>query len=1167
MKKRKIFSGKTQNRYLSAAKIICFSFLFSVPVEAFATDAYEVASVNAVQQQKHVKGTVVDSQGEPIIGANVKIVGTTTGSITDLNGNFSLSASAGAKVEVSFIGYTTQIVAIPANGVVKVTLTEDTKLLDEVVVVGYGTQRVKDLTGAATAVKMEDIPDLPGASLVDALAGQVVGLSVSESTGRPGATGSFKVRQPMSFDSNPSFNQPLIVIDDVVQVDENGEPSMLSFNMLDQSEIESLTVLKDASAAVYGSRASSGVILVKTKRGSIGAPKISYSGKLDFADAVSHVKTMNAYELGVFTNRMHGQVDRINKNNDRSAFNYSADELNAMRDLNNNWLDRAWHSSLSHRHALTVNGGTDKVTYFAGITYQNQDTNLGNVQDYDKWTFRTGGEIKVMSGLKLSASIAGFNTNQIGVNDQAKISSGPWGSQSPSQDYPMLRHMPKYIPVEMELMDPTTNQMNSFYVSPWMGPHGVNTAVDAAVGNGYSVWNFFANEASKSRKTSEQNGYNANFSLIYEVPFIKGLSVKGTYAVSYSNTYSNTVGDYYQLARASNTNIADKHLLGDHTQWEFINYGDPNGTDINKKPIVTYRKSTQKSEQWNFMVMYNRTFGKHDISATGVVERGESEGNEQQMYYRGLGKSYNGVSATAGTLSTDAGETYFKKYESGSLSYIGRANYKYDDRYLLQFVIRGDASTKFAPENYWGIFPTGSIGWVLSEEKFFKNSKLSKLVDFLKIRYSLGKTGKDNVVPWSWLQIYEIKPTGGLGFGSIGGQFAPGANIKGTANRDIKWDSTIKQNIGLDFNVLSNRLSVSTDFYYDKTKDLIMQIADNEEPIYIGAKLPSINYGKKDAWGWEISLRWSDKIHQSLLPSWGPIRYGIGMDYSISWNKVKLGQEPTFDFPGYVDSQSSWTGYRGPGSEWGFKVWKNTSKGDGMLRTQDDIDNYWQYLTDLATAAGTTPQYFDVSSKENMHVGMLAYQDLAGNIDDKNKTIAGPNGRISRDHAEDLAKLASNRRHGINTKLNLQWGDFSWSAQISTQWGGFASIYSDTKQNVGGSNFIWSQFSYVNDMFDPEENPNGKYPTMAVANAYGEPSDFWQVSSFRMYVRNMTFAYSLPKKLLQKVKIDKVQINLTGNNLWDFYNPYPDHFRNMYDDCRTDYPTLRTWTLGLNLTF
>lgn len=1123
-------------------------------------------AVKNVDQDMTLQGRVIDENGEAVIGASILIVRTGGGTVTDIDGTFTLSARKGDELRISYVGYETQQVEVTSNSMT-IQLVPSTETLDEVIVVGYGTQRVRDLTGAATNVNMDEIAELPGTSIIDALAGQVIGLSVTPSSGRPGATGSFRVRQPMSFSAAASFNQPLIVIDDVVQVDENGEPSMTAFNMLNHSDIENMTVLKDASAAVYGSRASAGVILVTTKRGSVGKPKISYSAKLDFADAISHIKTMNAYETGVFTNRMYRQLDMINGNSNYAPYMYSNSELDFMKNLNHNWLDEAWSSSLSQRHSLTVDGGTENVTYFAGINYQDQATNLGSVQNYDKWTFRTGGNINVMSGLKLSASISGYNTRQTGNNPQASISAGPWGSQSPSQDYPMLRHMPGYIPIEVELLDPATNQMKNYYTSPWVGPHFVNTSTDANVGSGFPVWNFFANEASNSRRFTEQNGFNANFSLTYDVPFIKGLSVRGTYAVSHSNRFNNNVGDYYMLARAGNTDREGMHLIGDHTVWNFINYGDPEGSDISKKPTVTYAKSTSKSEQINFMLMYNGTFGKHDISATGVVERGEAEGHDEQQLYRGPGRSYNGVSATAGTLSTNAAETYFRRYVSGSLSYVGRVNYKYNNRYLFQFVVRSDASTKFAPENYWGTFPTGSVGWVISEESFFENSKMSNFFDFLKLRYSLGKTGKDNVTPWMWLQLYTISPTGGLGFGPIGGQPTLGANIRGTANRYIKWDSSIKQNIGLDLNVISSKLSLTTDFYYDKTSGLIMQIADEEEPIYIGARLPEINYGKKDAWGWEFSLRWNDQIHQSLLPSWGPIRYSIGMDYSISWNKTVLGQQPTFDYPALAQGQRDWTGYRGPGSEWGFRTWKHTSSGDGMLRTQEDIDNYWQYLTDLATEAGTTPSYLGITSKERMFPGMLAYEDIAGDIDTENQTIAGPNGVISRDHGEDYVKLANERRHGINTRLRAQWGNFSWSAMISTAWGGLYELDYDVRQAINNNTLIWSQFAFVNDMFDPDDNPDGKYPSMAVPSAFGEVSDFWMVPSFRMYVRNMVFGYDLPREILQKIKVEGLQINLTGNNLWDFYNPYPNKYRNMYDGGRTDYPTLRTWTLGVNLTF
>lgn len=1122
-------------------------------------------TASAQQAGRKVTGKVLDEKGEPVIGASIKVAGTGLGTITDFDGNFTLNnVPEGKKIEISYIGYVSQTVEPKGNTPLNIKLAEDNKTLDEVVVVGYGTQRVKDLTGSATNVKMDEIAELPGASLVDALAGQIVGLNVSESNGRPGETGSFTVRQPMSFDETASnFNQPLIVIDDIVQVDENGEPSMTAFNMLDQSEIETMTVLKDASAAVYGARASSGVILIKTKRGKSGKPSISYSAKLDFADAISHAKVMNAYEMGVFTNRMFDAKDRINKDVKYGPYKYSDAELEAMKGLNYNWLDRAWQSSLSQRHALTVNGGSENVTYFAGITYQDQSSNLGDVEGFDKWTFRAGGDIKLAAGFKLSASVSGYSTNQTKNNIQAKVGQGPWEGQGSSNDYVGLLHMPRYIPVEREIIDPATGERSVQFIAPWNSPYKVNTSDDSNIGKTVNIWNFFADQASGARKITEQNGYNANFSLNWDVPFIKGLSIKGTYAISYGNTFGNEIGTYYTLARADNTNDAGMHLLGDYSTYTLLNFGDPNGSKIDNKPVVTYKKETTKTEQMNLAFNYARTFGDHDISGTFVIERAEGEGNEEKLYYQGPNKSFNGTSGTSGTLSSQGSQTYFKKYESGSLSYIGRFNYKYGNRYLAQFLFRADASTKFAPENYWGFFPTGSVGWVASEEKFFQNSPLANIFDFFKVRYSIGKTGKDNVAAWTWLQIYNISPTSGIGFGNLGGQPTAGAQINGTVNRDIRWDSTIKQNIGIDLTLLKNRLSVSTDFYYDKTKDLIMAITDRETPIYIGAALPKVNYGKKDAWGWEISVKWNDQIQQSLLPSWGNIKYSIGMDYSISWNKTVLGQEPTFDYPGYIENESSWTGYHGMGHEWGFKVWKNTSGGDGILRTQADIDNYWNYLTELANAAGTTPEYLGISSKEEMQLGMLAYQDLRGDIDTESKTIAGPNGRVSQDHAEDFAPLANNRRHAINTKLGLQWGNFSWSAQLSTSWGGYSSVHINPT-NV--DEFMWSQYSFVNNMFDPETNPNGKYPSMAVSGAWNYASDFWKVSSFRMYVRNMNFAYSLPKEWISKLKIEKLQVSLTGNNLWDFYNPYPDHYRNMYDAEGSGYPTLRTWTLGINVT-
>ncbi|WP_423128165.1 SusC/RagA family TonB-linked outer membrane protein [Gaoshiqia sp. Z1-71] len=1134
---------------------VLFAFMSVISAQAQTTQIYE--------------GLVVEANDQPIVGATVTVAGTTIGTITDVNGKFSIAVPAGGKVEVSFVGYISQTVTDLSN--TRIVLREDLLKLDEVVVVGYGTQRVKDLTGAATTVRMQDVEQLPGASIIDALAGQVIGLNVKQSDGRPGATGSFTIRHPApQLTSGAKEFGPLIVIDDVVQVNDEGEPDMTAFNMLDYSEIESMTVLKDASAAVYGARASNGVILVKTKRGQKGAARINYSLKWDHSDAVSHAKTMNAYQLGVFTNRMFNQMaanNRTDYTTPPNDFRYSAAELNAMRNLNYNWLDEAWHSASTQRHSLTVDGGSDKVTYFAGISYQDQGTNIGNVQDYEKWTFRTGGEIKVAAGLSLSASVAGYNSKKTAQNYQAKIAAGPWGSQSGEDEYVQLRHMPNFIPWQV------TTDAGTFYTSPWAGPHyripdanftmDVNNNYDRFTG--FSTWNFFANEASKARKYSDDNGFNSNFSVVYEVPFIKGLSLKGTYAVNYANMHNNDVGDYYTLAVATNTNEQDKHLLGDYTTWAYPVFGKR--ANVKDQPSVIYKKMYRKSEQINFMISYNRSFGEHDVAFTGVVEKAENEGNIMQQTYNGILLSYNGVSHSAGTLNTDKSATYFSKTESGAMSYIGRLNYKYGNRYLAQFIIRTDASTKFAPENYWGVFPTGSVGWVASEEKFFKNSPLAKAFDFFKLRYTLGKTGRDNVEAWRWLSAFQTN-NNGLSFGiEDGGGQANSIDFTRTANRNLKWDQTIKQNYGVDMNVLSSRLGLTVDYYYDKTTDLLMIPREDPARIDIGAPLPIRNYGKIDAWGWEFSMRWNDKIKQNLLPNMGPIMYAVGIDYAISWHEVKLGQNYQFDYTSKMNDRSDMTGYRSPNDQYGFKVWKGTSTGDGILRTQTDIDNYWAYLEANAVASGGTAEdarYF-ASGKDDMYVGMLAYQDLGGDLDLENKVVKGPNGRVDRD--QDFGKLVSNRRHGANTKLSLQWGNFNWSAMLTTSWGGYQEVNQQGKAQPIGSEIIWSQFSYMNDMFDPTENPNGKYPSMAVSNSYGERSDFWMVSTFRCYVRHMTLGYTLPKNFLSKTGIDKLQLNLTGNNLWDFYNPYPDKFRNMYDSPAAGYPTLRTWTLGLNVAF
>lgn len=1125
---------KYNNLSFYLRNIVCFLLVMCVMPHIQAKS--EKIIVSEQQQSKiQVSGNIVDEKGEPVIGASVIEEGTSNGTVADLDGKFSLTVSPDATLQISYLGYNTQRISVKGQIHFSIIMKEDSKSLDEVVVVGYGTQRVKDVTGAVTSVKMSDISELAGASLIDALKGQVVGLSVTQSSGRPGATGSFKIRESFSWGEGSTGYTPLIVIDDIIQVDQFGAPSTESFNLLDHSEIESMTVLKDASAAIYGSRASQGVIVVKTKRGKIGAPKISYSGKLDFTDAISHQKVMNAYETGVFTNRILRATGSLEQSM------YSAQELEAMKSLNYDWLDKAWSSAISQRHSVDVSGGSERATYFAGISYMDQNSNMGD-QDYKRWTFRTGTDINIRKGLKLSAILSGNNSKQVKPFSKLNnINDNSWGkaglADSETGDYGLLLHMPKSIPWSVNVDGSDEEQ----WLSPITGPHA--TPADPNVLGKIAGWNYFGILDNGSKSINEGNNYTANFSMEYDLPFVKGLSVRATYAVNHMNSYIEQMQLPYKLARALNTGDVDRHLITENTLWSVVTN--------TKNSQVNYIKSTTKSEQMNLYVNYKRSFGLHNVSAIGSIERGEANNKTSSLKYENpiLG-AYNGASSSAGTLNSNSGLT---KGESGSLSYIGRVNYNYNSRYLAEFLFRTDASTKFAPENYWGFFPSLSLGWTVSEEKWFNNEGI---VNYLKIRGSLGRTGKDNVKAWSWLQFYGWTADKGLYFGDKGGEKTNALQASKSPNRLLKWDKTLKSNIGIDLNLLDNRLSVSSDFWYDKSTDLIMLKDAMNVPISWGGSIAPINYGEAKAWGSEISVRWSDNF--------GPVKYSVGMDYGISWTKITQGAESVFDYPSKMNAGQT-IGTVTPYNTYGFKVWRGTSTGDGMLRTQADIDNYWNYLTELA-GTDNTVSYLGITDKTKIYPGMLAYQDIAGDVDTDGKTIAGPNGRIAKD--EDYAKLKSNRTHNINTKLNFSYKSFSFSTLILTSWGGYSSM-DYVSQPISDDVMIWSQPAYLKDMFDATDNPNGRYPILAGSyyGVNGIPSDFWRVSSFRCYISNMTFGYGLPREITRKAGIDNARLLLTGNNLWDFYNPYPEKYRNMYDNATSAYPTLRTWTVGVNLTF
>jgi TonB-linked SusC/RagA family outer membrane protein len=1119
------------------------TFMKQTLIKRFSFLLFMLMSILASAQSSSdvtITGTITDDLGGLLPGVNVTEKSSKNTVTTGFDGQYKIKVKAGATLVFSYIGMKKAEVPVAGRTKVDFRMQADSNQLENIVVVGYGTQKKKELTGAIATIKPDDLMDLPVPNLSDALKGLVPGVSVASGS-RPGDASSIQIRQSFGFSKDGNSTIPLVIIDDMIQVDPlTGKPTLDSFNRLDASEVESITVLKDASAAIYGARASQGAIVVKTKRGKAGKAKFTYNSQFAVNDAISHSKVMNAYEFGVFNNRYLTSSGNVNGATANSNL-FSPAELEQMKGLDYDWLKEAWKPAIQQKHSFNVSGGSEDITYFAGATYFSQDANMG-YQKYDKWNFRTGINAKIAKNLDFSASVSG-NSGTIDktfTKASANISDGSFASAAGGEqaDYGFLLHMPKYVPWQ------TTVNGQEYFMSPFprtdrnLGSANANTTI--------AGWNYFANLDNGSHQVSDDYSYNVNASLNYKMEAVKGLSFKGTFSRTQSSNYTEQIQLPYDLARIKSYTLQDHHLASEAPDSDYAIE-----TNV-RNSRVYYNNSDSKSTQGDFLINYDRTFGDHQIGAMIGGEASEQYTTSTRLAYESTGKDYLGTYATAGTLSPS--NSTATKVEGGTLSYFGRVNYSYKQKYLAQFLFRSDASTKFAPEHYWGYFPSMQVGWVISKEDWF--SQNVSWVDFFKVRYSIGKTGKDNLQAWKWVQLYDVIVDKGAQFGlANGGNNATGLTPRVNPNRDAVWDTTIKNNLGFDINVLNNRLQFTADFYYDKTSNMLTDMSSAAGvPISVGGAFAEQNYGAVDAWGSEFSLNWHDKIKDN-------VSYDIGVNFSYANNEVKKYPDQGNVLPSNNATREGQS--IGFNPVWGFKTWKGTSTGDGILRTDEDIANYWQYLTDHATAVGGAPNYLGINSVTGMRKGSLAYQDVAGQLN-PDGTLAPADGQIAT--GNDYVKLAnSSRTYGFTTNLGLKAKGFYFRTQISTSWGG-ATFVDLVNQGTSSAANMWAHESFWNDMYGAD-NPNGKYPNMAQWAYMSSPSDFWQLNTFRCFVRNLSVGYDIPKQVFANTKIQNITLGITGNNLWDLYNPYPDHYRNMYDNSSVGYPTLRTWTFNFNISF
>jgi TonB-linked SusC/RagA family outer membrane protein len=1027
------------------------------------------------------KGRVVDAKGQPLPGVTVLIKGTKTGTSTDANGIFNFNLPTGKEVLIfSFVGYKTKEMAVDGRPTLDVSLEEDAASLDDVVVVGYGTQTRATLTGAVATVDMKQIQDLPAGSLSATLQGQLPGVSVAGGNSRPGSPAIITVRNPTVLAKDPpQGTQPLYVIDNVVRTVDD-------FNLLDQSEVEAISVLKDAAAAIYGARGGQGVVLVTTRRGKIGAPQLSYSGSVGVSDATMLPRMMSGVQQAQYLNDYNilgGKTAKDANGNYSDPSIYSPDELAYFAQNNTDWLREAWKPSTVQRHALNMSGGTDRVTYFASGTYNKQNGNFDNINS-DRWTYRASADVKVARGLKAALSVSG------GLG-RSRLYFLKQGSENAENDMRALLYTPQFAPT---------------YVNGL--PVYLSTATDL------TSFHFFEVQKSDNFTSNNNTTLNVTASVDYELPFLKGLRARVLFNKNMANSFGKQYGTKYNVYQFS--------MLGDH---KHIYGGDVLKTvTLNNGDRVRLTPSYSDNYQLNGYLTYDQQFGRHHVSALALFEQQETYMDATTAMQEGviIGGLANMSNAT-GTQTTTEAES-----QSGLLSYVGRLNYDYGSKYLLEFTIRRDGSTKFAPEYRWGVFPAVSAGWVVSEEDFFRNHVHG--MDFLKFRGSVGWLGSDNTKPYNWQTSYTAATGNGAVFGGNSDRQLVFMTGNALANRAARWDNITKYNAGIDMRFFNNRLSVSADGFYDHAYNLLTQLS-GAAPLLIGAALPSENFGIINAFGTEVSVGWSGRVTNDL---------SFRLNSFFSWNDNK---QIRVDVPrGQVGTYLDPTGQSVDQGVLGYHY-------IGFMRTDDDVKAFFQ----------NNPQYNSSTYTifgQTLKPGMLAYQDVRG-LKRADGSYDTPDGIITDADQQYLTPKASNH-YGVGFNPSITYKSLTVSATMGISWGGQAQVEGSARNQAKAA---VNRPEFWADHWTPT-NTNGTMPAPYYVANYDVTSEFWFRSALSAGMRNANISYTVPTQLTSRLNISSVRVFFQGTNVFNFFNPYS--YKN-YGGAYDSYPTLRSLSFGLNV--
>lgn len=804
----------TLNSNLKSKHILLAGMLSLGAMTAFAGPALSseaMASYSVSQQNQTVKGIVVDkSTGEPIIGANVIVKGTTNGVITDFDGNYALEAPVGSILVISYIGY--HPIEIKATaGTQKIQLGEDTQALEEVVVVGYGVQKKATVTGSVSTVKGGDLKTAGVANVTNTFAGKVPGVIATNRSGEPGEDFSnILIRGKGSLNNN----SPLIVID--------GVANRGGLERINPNDIESVNVLKDASAAIYGAQAANGVILVTTKRGKSEKPTINYSGTFTLSQNTRTPELVNAYEGMTWYDEA---LKSVNINNAPQWADIKEGYLDGTIDRNQygdtDWMDVVFRGTAPQtRHSLSVSGGSDKVKFYVAGDYSYQEPNYENTS-------------------------LNFQTGQVRSNIDARITDNL--KVGVDLDVRREKRNNSIIPTGDIFWE-------AFQAYPWLYDYYPNGLTGPGLANGNNLAVLVGGKETGYNRVTD-TFLNSKFSFDLAMPWItEGLSLSGYAAF-----------DYHAREQKRLWDVWDTYNYNPNTQ----EYERRTGNMVGNTIKLQNDHDDNVTRTYHLKLDYQRTFGEHRVGAFVAYEQSEYEG-EYFWGWRGyyLSNRPDYLDFGADKDKTNGG----KGYISARQNYFGRLNYAYKDRYMFEFTLRHDGSMNFPQGKRWGTFPGLSVGWRLSEENFIKDK--FQFINDLKLRASWGKLGNDRVDAFQYLSTYNMENGAILGETPVLNKgFVPGR----IGNPNITWEKVDSKNIAIDGNLWNGMLGFTLEYFHQRRTDILTK-KQASIPSYTGLILPDQNIGEVKNQGFELLLSHRNHI--------GDVNYFVTGNMTFAKNKV-----------------------------------------------------------------------------------------------------------------------------------------------------------------------------------------------------------------------------------------------------------------------------------------